>query len=460
MPGAGRRPHNFDSGEPCVPPASAVRADTFGPEAQQGAVETGLEKVLTHLTEDHTEPLDISRAQQIEHALAALRLTLRRACRRQFVGTQVRHHSIGELTHAQLPPGRFGRERTSSSKSVKEKCRSLAPTADRELRWSSRVESSQLPVRREGSNREAGAMSDNNVVQVRQRSAVRGTPGRDQDRHLLPADKRPASTARGLHHTALISSDVRTNREVLPGSPQIPTHRVDSRTVTIPGRRTSSSTSAIGNLLAFFDFPELDVGPYQEVLGGLHHIAISVETCQVGEAGAPQLTVEAGVRTDRALASNHYDPKNTHHGLLLVNNDDIVTPGMGFDTHPHQDMERSIRWGIRASSAPVLAQRMSAGTGILHSEKNDSWRLGDVAGDAFRRDSTATRFHFIQMWVVPDEAGITPGYEQLEIDAELLAGGLVPVASGMNAYADHYRQSGSRTSTPRCTLRVCNPDNL
>ena len=39
--------------------------------------------------------------------------------------------------------------------------------------------------------------------------------------------------------------------------------------------------------------------------------------------------------------------------------------------------------------------------------------------------------HFVQMWVVPDEAGITPGYEQLEIDAELLAGGLVPVASGM-----------------------------
>ena len=144
--------------------------------------------------------------------------------------------------------------------------------------------------------------------------------------------------------------------------------------------------------------------------------------------------------------SNHYDPKNTHHGLLLVNNDDIVTPGMGFDTHPHQDME-IVTWVLRGSLVhqdsmghsgviyPGLAQRMSAGTGILHSEKNDSWRLGDVAGS--HSDKHSDPVHFIQMWVIPDETGITPGYEQLEIDAELLAGGLVPVASGMDAYADH-----------------------
>ncbi|MBA3367728.1 MAG: pirin family protein, partial [Geodermatophilaceae bacterium] len=77
---------------------------------------------------------------------------------------------------------------------------------------------------------------------------------------------------------------------------------------------------------------------------------------------------------------------------------------------------------------PGLAQRMSAGTGILHSEKNDSWRLqgGDTHSDPV---------HFVQMWVVPDEAGISPGYEQLEIDNDLLAGGLVPVASGMDQHA-------------------------
>jgi redox-sensitive bicupin YhaK (pirin superfamily) len=72
---------------------------------------------------------------------------------------------------------------------------------------------------------------------------------------------------------------------------------------------------------------------------------------------------------------------------------------------------------------PGLAQRMSAGTGILHSEKNDSWRLAGA--------EHTDPVHFVQMWVVPDETGITPGYEQLEIGHELLAGGLVPVASGM-----------------------------
>ena len=56
---------------------------------------------------------------------------------------------------------------------------------------------------------------------------------------------------------------------------------------------------------------------------------------------------------------------------------------------------------------------MSAGTGILHSEKNDSWRL--------RRQAHTDPVHFVQMWVVPDESGITPGYEQLEIDHELLS---------------------------------------
>jgi len=132
--------------------------------------------------------------------------------------------------------------------------------------------------------------------------------------------------------------------------------------------------------------------------------------------------------------SRHYDPANTHHGLLLVNNDDIVKPGTGFETHPHQDME-IVTWVLQGSLVhqdseghtgviyPGLAQRMSAGTGILHSEKNDSWRLaGETHSDPV---------HFVQMWVVPDESGITPGYEQLEIDHELLSGGLVTIASGM-----------------------------
>jgi redox-sensitive bicupin YhaK (pirin superfamily) len=136
--------------------------------------------------------------------------------------------------------------------------------------------------------------------------------------------------------------------------------------------------------------------------------------------------------------SRHWDPANTHHGLLLVNNDDIVLPGRGFETHPHRDME-IVTWVLQGSLVhqdstgtsgviyPGLAQRMSAGTGILHSEKNDSWTL---SGGPSHTDPV----HFVQMWVVPDEDGITPGYEQLEIEDELLRGSLVPVASGMEKH--------------------------
>src|SRR6476661_6932146 len=141
---------------------------------------------------------------------------------------------------------------------------------------------------------------------------------------------------------------------------------------------------------------------------------------------------------------HQHDPANIHHGLLLVNNDDTVKPGTGFETHPHRDME-IVTWVLQGSLVhqdseghngliyPGLAQRMSAGTGILHSEKNDSWRLqGETHQDPV---------HFVQMWVAPDESGITPGYEQLEIDGELLSGSLVPVASGM---AKHDGESAIR----------------
>jgi quercetin 2,3-dioxygenase len=153
--------------------------------------------------------------------------------------------------------------------------------------------------------------------------------------------------------------------------------------------------------------------------------------------------------------SRHWDPDNTHHGLLLVNNDDIVLPGTGFETHPHRDME-IVTWVLQGSLVhqdstgtagviyPGLAQRMSAGTGILHSEKNDSWTL---AGGPHHDEPV----HFVQMWVVPDEGGITPGYEQLEIDDELLRGGLVTVASGMDR---HEGQTAIRIRNRYAALHV------
>ena len=136
----------------------------------------------------------------------------------------------------------------------------------------------------------------------------------------------------------------------------------------------------------------------------------------------------------------HWDPTNTGHGLLLVNNDDRIAPGTGFSTHPHRDME-IVTWVLsgelehkdtlanRGIIYPGLAQRMSAGRGIHHSEMNPS------------RTAEA---HFVQMWVVPDTESIDPGYEQLDINAELDRGGLVPIASGQgHDAAISIRQKGA-----------------
>lgn len=120
----------------------------------------------------------------------------------------------------------------------------------------------------------------------------------------------------------------------------------------------------------------------------------------------------------------HYDHTNTHHGALLVNNDDTVAAGGGFNSHPHRDME-IVTWVLRGVLAhqdseghsgviyPGLAQTMSAGRGIVHSERNDS---------------ATEPVHFVQMWVMPDETGLTPGYRQAEVS---LGDGLVTVASGI-----------------------------
>ncbi|MFC9557120.1 VOC family protein [Rhodococcus sp. NPDC056960] len=94
--------------------------------------------------------------------------------------------------------------------------------------------------------------------------------------HLKPVSSRPASSARGLHHTALVSSDVERTVRFYQDLLEFPlTELIENR--DYPGSSHFFFDIGNGNLLAFFDFPGLDVGPYQEVLGGLHHIAISVE---------------------------------------------------------------------------------------------------------------------------------------------------------------------------------------
>jgi redox-sensitive bicupin YhaK (pirin superfamily) len=123
--------------------------------------------------------------------------------------------------------------------------------------------------------------------------------------------------------------------------------------------------------------------------------------------------------------SDYYDPNNIQFGALRVFNDDVVQPGMGFPTHPHQEMEivtivlegqitHADSMGNKAVIRAGDVQRMSAGTGLTHSEFN----LAD------------TPVHFYQIWIYPDEKGLTPTYDQRNFAEASWKNKLVPVASG------------------------------
>ncbi len=114
-------------------------------------------------------------------------------------------------------------------------------------------------------------------------------------RYLAPADQRPLSSAHGVHHLALLSRDVESTIAFYQNLLEFPL------TELFENRDYRGSTHFFfdignGNLLAFFDFPGLDLGDYAEVLGGLHHLAISVEPehwehlkDKLGAAGVPYL---------------------------------------------------------------------------------------------------------------------------------------------------------------------------
>jgi catechol 2,3-dioxygenase-like lactoylglutathione lyase family enzyme len=122
-------------------------------------------------------------------------------------------------------------------------------------------------------------------------------------RHLRPGAERPASAARGVHHVALLSRDVERTIAFYQDLLEFPL------TELFENRDYQGSTHFFfdighGNALAFFDFPGLDLGPYGEVLGGLHHLALSVEP----ERWAHLKTklVDAGIEVHEESGSSLY----------------------------------------------------------------------------------------------------------------------------------------------------------
>ena len=121
----------------------------------------------------------------------------------------------------------------------------------------------------------------------------------------------------------------------------------------------------------------------------------------------------------------HYDAANTGFGVLLLHDEHLLEAGAGFDPHPHRDLE-IVTWVLQGSLAhqdstgrygsvgPGRVQRLSAGSGVRHSEQNPNLET----------------LRFVQAWVVPDVPGQPPVYEERDFTAEVLGRGLVPVASG------------------------------
>src|SRR5262245_33557351 len=127
--------------------------------------------------------------------------------------------------------------------------------------------------------------------------------------------------------------------------------------------------------------------------------------------------------------ADYFDPEHVEFGALRVINEDRVIPGAGFGTHPHRDMEivsyvlagqlaHRDSMGNGSVIRPGDVQRMSAGTGVLHSEHNPSATEG---------------VHFLQIWIKPHRTGVQPGYEQKHFDASEKRGKLRLIVSGDGA---------------------------
>jgi hypothetical protein len=127
--------------------------------------------------------------------------------------------------------------------------------------------------------------------------------------------------------------------------------------------------------------------------------------------------------------ADYFDPQHVEFGVLRVINEDRVAPGGGFGSHPHRDMEiisyvlagelaHRDSMGNGSVIRPGDVQRMSAGTGVYHSEQNPSPR---------------NPVHFLQIWIRPDQLNIQPGYEQKYFSEDEKRGRLRLIVSGDGA---------------------------
>ncbi|MCM3173984.1 pirin family protein [Paenibacillus sp. MER 99-2] len=121
----------------------------------------------------------------------------------------------------------------------------------------------------------------------------------------------------------------------------------------------------------------------------------------------------------------YQDPENTAFGPMRVANDDVIAPGRGFGAHPHSDMEivsivlnGKLRHEDNLGNVAVTSfggiQRMSAGSGVIHTEHNAS-------------DQEEVRL--LQLWFMPHTRGLKPSYETTSFDPDALTGHLVPIVS-------------------------------